>query len=58
VQRKEIMKTKECPSCAMNIPANDKVCPICQHEFASYSLGIRGIAIALLIILLLLYFIF
>jgi RNA polymerase subunit RPABC4/transcription elongation factor Spt4 len=52
------MKTKECPSCAMNIPANDKVCPICQHEFASYSLGIRGIAIALLIILLLLYFIF
>jgi predicted amidophosphoribosyltransferase len=27
------MKQKECPSCAMNIDADEKVCPICGYEF-------------------------
>ena len=26
-------KTKECPGCAMEIDADETVCPICQYEF-------------------------
>lgn len=53
----DIMKTKECPSCAMDVPAKSKVCPVCQYEFAEVSVGYRWIAIGL-IILFLLYLIF
>lgn len=51
------MKTKECPSCAMEINSKDKICPICGYEFAEYSTAFKWIAI-LLIILFILYFIF
>lgn len=51
------MKKKECPSCAMEANARDKICPICGYEFAEYSTGFKWIAI-LLIILFILYFIF
>jgi RNA polymerase subunit RPABC4/transcription elongation factor Spt4 len=27
------MKTKECPSCAMEIPKKSEECPICNYEF-------------------------
>ncbi|MCA6363534.1 MAG: hypothetical protein IM638_10885 [Bacteroidetes bacterium] len=27
------MKTKECPSCAMEIPKNAEECPVCNFEF-------------------------
>lgn len=27
------MKKKECPSCAMQIDADSKECPICNYEF-------------------------
>lgn len=49
-----LMKTKECPSCAMDIDARAKVCPICQYEFAEPSSGMRVAVILLAIILLLL----
>ncbi len=25
--------TRECPNCAMEVPANHNRCPICQHVF-------------------------
>ncbi|HOO09884.1 MAG TPA: hypothetical protein PKW06_08095 [Cyclobacteriaceae bacterium] len=51
------MKTKECPSCAMEVDPKSKVCPICGYEFAEYGTGLKWVAI-LLIVLILLYFIF
>lgn len=46
------MKKKECPSCAMEIDANAKVCPICQYEFAEYSSGMKWVAILLIALIL------
>jgi len=43
-------KKKECPSCAMEIDAGNKVCPICGYEFTSTGGGRRWIAVLLLII--------
>ncbi|MFY0688153.1 MAG: hypothetical protein JXQ90_13360 [Cyclobacteriaceae bacterium] len=51
------MKKKECPSCAMNIDASEKVCPICQYEFTQTSMGVKWVAI-LLVLLFLFYLIF
>ena len=48
------MKTKECPSCAMEIEAKSKECPICGYEFPATSKGVQLVAV--LLILLLLYF--
>lgn len=50
------MRKKECPSCAMEIDANSKVCPICSYEFATYSSGLKWVAI-LLIVVIILYFV-
>ncbi|WP_420386390.1 zinc ribbon domain-containing protein [Roseivirga sp.] len=50
-------KTKECPSCAMEIDADAQVCPICQYEFPKQSKVSVWVAV-FLIILFLLYFIF
>jgi hypothetical protein len=49
------MKTKECPSCAMEIDSKSKFCPICQFEFPQGSPWITWIAILLLIVWLLTY---
>jgi RNA polymerase subunit RPABC4/transcription elongation factor Spt4 len=51
------MKKKECPSCAMEIDAKSKVCPICGYEFAEGGSAMKWIVI-LLAIFLLLYFTF
>ncbi|MEP1031981.1 zinc ribbon domain-containing protein [Ekhidna sp.] len=47
------MKTKECPSCAMEVAVKSKVCPICQYEFSEISTGYKWIAILLIIVMLL-----
>ncbi|MEP3129221.1 zinc ribbon domain-containing protein [Ekhidna sp.] len=47
------MRTKECPSCAMDVDAKSKICPICQYEFSEIKVGYRWIAMALIIVLLL-----
>lgn len=49
------MKKKECPSCAMEIDAKSKACPICNYEFAENNYALRWIAF--LMALLFLYFI-
>jgi len=50
------MKTKECPSCAMNIEVANKECPICGYEFAETKMGYKWIAF--LLILLFLFYLF
>ncbi len=52
------MKKKECPSCAMNIEAGSRECPICGYGFMEATPWIKYIAIFLLIVFLLSYFIF
>lgn len=51
------MKKKECPSCAMEIEAGLKTCPICQYEFPRYSTSMRWTAILLVVVLLLIWLI-
>lgn len=41
------MKTKECPSCAMDVDGKSKVCPICNYEFVGQPAGVRWIALLL-----------
>ena len=48
------MRKKECPSCAMQIDIDSKVCPICNYEFSESNKGLR-LAAVLLVILFLLY---
>ncbi|WP_436515723.1 hypothetical protein [Ekhidna sp. To15] len=50
------MKTKECPSCAMEVDAKSKECPICQYEFAETQTGYKWIAVILVIVMLLYLF--
>lgn len=49
------MKTKECPSCAMEIDVKAKICPICQYEFPKRSPIIQIVAILLVILFVLMY---
>lgn len=48
------MKKKECPSCAMEVDADAKTCPICSYEFTQgHSSTNRWLAILLIIAFLL-----
>jgi hypothetical protein len=47
------MKTRECPSCAMEIDANAKECPICGYEFPRYSAPTKMVALLLALLFLL-----
>jgi RNA polymerase subunit RPABC4/transcription elongation factor Spt4 len=51
------MKTKECPSCAMEIDAGSEVCPVCRYEFPKSARTLQWVTLAL-VILLLIYFLF
>ena len=46
-------KKKECPSCAMEIDAGEKVCPICGYEFPETPKAYVWVAILLIIVFLL-----
>lgn len=49
-------KTKECPSCAMQVSANLDICPICEYEFAESQSSRKGVmAVAIILLLLALY---
>ena len=52
------MKTKECPSCAMEVDTKSNVCPICKYQFANQYAGLKwaAIALALLFLFYLIYF--
>jgi RNA polymerase subunit RPABC4/transcription elongation factor Spt4 len=47
------MKKKECPSCAMEIDAESKRCPVCDYEFPSMNSGLKWVAIVLALLFLL-----
>jgi len=51
----KLVKTKECPSCAMEVDNSLSICPICQFEFPKRAPWITGMAIFLLIVWLLSY---
>ena len=51
------MKTKECPSCAMEVDIKSEVCPICKYQFTRQSSSLKWAAL-LLAILFLIYLIF
>lgn len=51
------MKKKECPSCAMEVDADSRSCPVCQYEFPRSNAGLRWAAL-LLALLFLFYMIF
>ncbi len=44
---------KECPSCAMNVEAKTKNCPVCGYEFAEHSTSYRWVALLLALLFLL-----
>jgi len=50
-------KTKECPSCAMEVDQGEAICPICQYEFPSQPKVYTWIAILLIIALMILFII-
>ena len=51
----EIMKKKECPSCAMNVDARADACPICGYEFTDKrNANLKWVAIILALLFLLL----
>lgn len=35
---------KECPSCAMEVPADAEVCPICDYEYPVARAGVTPMA--------------
>ena len=51
------MKTKECPSCAMEVDIESDVCPICKYQFTRQSSSLKWAAL-LLAILFLIYLLF
>lgn len=46
-------KKKECPSCAMQVGVEEKVCPICAYEFPTRMKGTSWVAIILILAFLL-----
>ncbi|WP_200979392.1 hypothetical protein [Echinicola sp. 20G] len=49
------MKTKECPSCAMEVDVKANTCPICKYEFPKRSPIYQWVAILLAILFILMY---
>lgn len=47
-------KEKECPSCAMNVPRDEKVCPICGYEFPDQSSTFKFAVVVMTLIFILL----
>ena len=45
-------KTKECPSCAMEVDRKDKICPICQYEFPTQPKAVSWVAALLILVIL------
>lgn len=46
------MKKKECPSCAMDVNVNERICPVCGYEFPVQSKWQVAVAVLLLLAIL------
>ena len=51
------MKKKECPGCAVEVDADNEVCPICGYEFPKQPLSLK-IAVWIFIALTLIWIFF
>jgi len=51
------MKKKECPSCAMEIDIKNTECPICGYEFSDHAPWVKWLAILLILLFFIMYFI-
>jgi hypothetical protein len=49
------MKTKECPSCAMDIDQKAEFCPICDYQFPKRNVIYQIVALLLALLMLLLF---
>ncbi|HYE95705.1 MAG TPA: zinc ribbon domain-containing protein [Rubricoccaceae bacterium] len=47
------MKTRECPGCALEAPADAAVCPYCGYEFPGARAGTRSAAWLMVLLLVL-----
>lgn len=45
-------ETKECPSCALEVPADADVCPYCSYEFPEQKRGVKGFAVLFVVLML------
>ena len=50
------MKKRECPGCAVEVDADADLCPICGYEFPKQSFGVQVMAVIMIILLLLWFF--
>ena len=50
------MKKRECPGCAMEVDAGAEVCPICGYEFPKQSKAVQVMAVIMIILLLIWFF--
>ena len=50
-------KTKECPSCAMDVDAASEICPICSYEFPTVSMSLK-VGAWLMLILMIIWLLF
>jgi hypothetical protein len=44
-------KQKECPSCALDVPADADVCPFCAYEFPVQRTSVKYAAVAMVVLL-------
>jgi len=46
------MKTKECPSCGLEVDAKSEECMYCHYEFPSFSVSYKVVALLLVLFFL------
>ncbi len=46
------MEKKECPGCAMQVDGDAEACPICGYEFPEKPVGVRIMAVLMILLLL------
>jgi RNA polymerase subunit RPABC4/transcription elongation factor Spt4 len=44
------MSQKECPSCAMQIPSDSEICPVCEFEFSHTGQTRKGMIFFIIIL--------
>jgi len=43
-----MLKTKECPSCALPVPEEAEECPYCHYEFPRKKTSVKWVALLIL----------
>lgn len=45
-------RTRECPSCALDVEATESVCPYCGYEFPVQRSSVKAVAVIMALLLL------